>query len=471
MLTFAQKVWKFEAWANQTTVHPAGLSMLGLCCGLILLASRRVATLAFFLFSVFVSVNQRVVVTGLDFDFIRILVLVTLFRIVIRGELGNFKFRVQDGILIAFVVSSSIAMVVRVGVPGLENRLGFALTSIGIYFAMRTLIRGKEDLVFLAKPLVLAMIPLTVFFMIEKATGRNPFAFLGGVPELTVVRSGRLRCQGAFAHPIVAGVFFAMLVPYLVGISLMNSRRAAPFLAGVGMCVLIIFATSSSTPVSALILGLIGWMFWKVRWQLSSVRWLAVVLLLFLHFAMEKGVWHLLARIDFVGGSTGWHRYHLIERAIANLDEWFLIGLNSTGHWGPGLYDVTNQFVLEGINGGLVSVILLIAIIVTSFVSVSRSLRAAAGTDTAYLIFGFGVMMFVHVCVFLSLSYFGQMTLLWFFTIAAIESLAEENSEPVGRRVNSMGRTAVNPRVVRAFDRSKPRVIRGQGSAVERGSA
>jgi len=444
-------------------MHPAGLTMLGTCCLLILLLQRRVAALAFFLFSIFVSVNQRIVIAGLDFDFIRILVLVAMFRVVIRGELSSFRFRFQDGMLIAFVLVSSAATIVRLGAAGLENRLGFALTTLGIYFMMRVLLRSRADIIFLARPLVAALALAMLFFMVEKTTGRNPFAFLGGVPELTVVRGGRLRCQGAFAHPIIAGVFFAMLVPYFVGLALMDRRRIVLCGMGTGFCLLIIFASSSSTPVSALILGLIGWLFWKLRRNLSSIRWLALAFAVFIHLAMAHGIFHLLARIDFVGGSTGYHRYFLIDRAIANIDEWFLVGQNATGHWGIGLHDVTNQFVLEAVNGGILGLACFVGVIFAAFVSISKTLRSTVGTPTEYLAYAFGVMMFVHVCVFISLSYFGQMDMIWLFTLASVETIAEETASTTSRRASSARRVAPGPRDVRPLGHASPVVARDLG--------
>ena len=52
------------------------------------------------------------------------------------------------------------------------------------------------------------------------------------------------------------------------------------------------------------------------------MRWAFFGTLLLLHLAMNNPVWHLLARVNVVGGSTGWHRYHLIDKAIEHLEWW-----------------------------------------------------------------------------------------------------------------------------------------------------
>ena len=53
-----------------------------------------------------------------------------------------------------------------------------------------------------------------------------------------------------------------------------------------------------------------------------------------LHFVMNHGIWHLIARIDLVGGSTGYHRFHLIDKAIAHFGERWLVGRSAQGQPG-----------------------------------------------------------------------------------------------------------------------------------------
>ena len=60
----------------------------------------------------------------------------------------------------------------------------------------------------------------------------------------------------------------------------------------------------------------LGYAMFPVRRYLGWIRLGVVLMLVALHFAMKKPVWHLIARIDIVGGSTGWHRYNLINKAV-----------------------------------------------------------------------------------------------------------------------------------------------------------
>ena len=154
-------------------------------------------------------------------------------------------------------------------------------------------------------------------------------------------------------------------------------------------------------------------------------------LMVSLHFVMNNGIWHLLARIDLVGGSTGYHRYALIDRGIAHFNEWYLFGTKSTAHWGNGLSDMTNGYLHAGVTGGFLAMCILILTIVTSFVTVGKALKSTNGKTDFRFVFGLGVSIFIHACVFISLSYFGQMVFLWYFTLAAIESIGQSAADPV----------------------------------------
>jgi hypothetical protein len=36
-------------------------------------------------------------------------------------------------------------------------------------------------------------------------------------------------------------------------------------------------------------------------------------------FVMQAPVWHLISRIDLIGGSTGWHRYIIFDAFLDSL--------------------------------------------------------------------------------------------------------------------------------------------------------
>ena len=100
------------------------------------------------------------------------------------------------------------------------------------------------------------------------------------------------------------------------------------------------------------------------------VRWLILGALVSLHMVMNAPVWHLISRFDLAGGSTGWHRFNIINQFILHADEWWLLGVKNVEVWGINKGDITNQYFLEAARGGIWTMALLVALIVMAFASV-----------------------------------------------------------------------------------------------------
>jgi hypothetical protein len=167
---------------------------------------------------------------------------------------------------------------------------------------------------------------------------------------------------------------------------------------------------------------------------MRAIRWCTFLILLFLHLVREKPVWHLLARLASITGGTGYHRFKLIDEAIAHFDEWWLLGTGSTEHWSLAqASDITNQYILEGVRGGLPTLIAFIVVLVIGFRTTGRSVRRAlalpqlAPADrqrTAMLGWGLGVCLGVHAVAFIGVSYFGQLSSILYLHMAMIPSFA-----------------------------------------------
>jgi hypothetical protein len=140
---------------------------------------------------------------------------------------------------------------------------------------------------------------------------------------------------------------------------------------------------------------------------------------------MKAPVWSLLARVDVVGGSTGFHRYQLVDGAINHFSEWALVGTSDTTHWGDAtLADVCMQYVGECVNGGLLTFALFMIMIRLAFAYAGRACRGAGSDPRALaLSWGLGATLFVHTVNFLGAAYFGQIIFLWYTALALIASL------------------------------------------------
>jgi hypothetical protein len=187
---------------------------------------------------------------------------------------------------------------------------------------------------------------------------------------------------------------------------------------------LIIVNTGSSTPVMAVFLMIFGVALFPFRGFLPALRWLVLILLVIAQLVMDTGAAHILARLNIFSGSTGWHRFHLIDQAINHLGEWFWIGTLSTEHWGWGLVDVTNQYILEAVQGGLLGMVLFVLFLVALFKVVGKAIRACDSDKERWIYWCAGIVLFVHCFSFLSVSYFGQMVASFFLFSGAIVGMS-----------------------------------------------
>lgn len=405
-------------------LNPVGVTALILCVIAVMFSPRRWVLLGAIAMLVFIPSAQRIVIFTLDFNFIRIIILVTLFRALIKSEFKDFQKQSTDTIILFWMVWGIISFGLLYGsFSAVVSRTGYMVEAVGAYYVGRIFMQERGDL---ARYLILLgylSIPIMIIFLVERASGMNLFSNFGGVPEYTLIRDGRLRCQGPFSHPIMAGVFWASILPWFKYLWIEKSTSRFKLIIFITCIMVIIINTASSTPVMSVLLGLFGLMMYSYRHHMSAIRWFVVITLIALNFVMEKPVWHLISRIDIAGGSTGWHRYHLINEFFNHFTEWFLVGTKSTAHWGWGLQDVTNQFVLEAVRGGFLGFVLYIFMIASVFKLLGKAMSNSTHVST-WFFWSSGVVLFVHCMNFLAVSYFGQVVSAFYLFLGAMVSIS-----------------------------------------------
>lgn len=413
-------------WAGRTSIHPIGLSVLAVLGVLVFTLPRVWALAPLLVLACFVPAGQRIVIVSFDFTFLRLLVIAYWLRILFRMDYRGLRLLAIDYVVAAWIlVGSAVYIVQWMETSAVINRSGYIYESLGIYVTLRCMLRNWADIDRLVATLAIIAMPAAVFFAIEKLTGRNLFSVMGGVREITQVREGQLRAQGAFSHPIMAGCFWAIVLILCSGLVL--ARRRLWLMSVGGVCALfIVYACASSTPLLAVIAAIVGIGIGFIRPALRIIQLATPFVLIALHFAMEGPVWALIARVSAVGGSTGWHRKHLIDKTIEHFPEWALLGTRSTAHWGRGLQDVTNQYVLEGVRGGLLNLILFVVVICLAFRAVGIGLRGLPSRGPRYwMTWIIGVTLFAHCMCFIGVSYFGQTTVAWFLSLALAASVQQ----------------------------------------------
>ena len=441
----------FAGYYGQTLLHPFALTavlVLGLA---VLVLSRRFALVPLLIAASTIPMAQRIVIAGADFTLLRLLLVAYVLRIVFRGEWREFRWNPLDTAIVLWVISGTLIMTIHYGsVDAFVNRLGWSYDILLTYFSARCLLRQWDDLVSLGKSAALLGIAMGAIFAYEWATRHNIFSVFGGVPEVTGMREGRLRCQGPFAHPILAGTFWAAMLPlvWILWKEGGGNRRLA-YLGTAGVLV-VVAATASSTPILSVAAAFAGAGLFVFRRQRKSIWIGLIVVAALLHFViMNNPIWHLMARVDFVGGSTGWHRFRIFDVFVNHFSEWWLTGHSNPTAWHWFMRDITNQFILEGLRGGLITLLMFLLVLLRSFGNVGRALAALESPGTGrnpaleWKIWMIGVAIFVHVVTFFGVSYFGQMIAVLYMQLAiagAVGAGLAGAATPIADRKRSPGR-------------------------------
>jgi hypothetical protein len=257
---------------------------------------------------------------------------------------------------------------------------------------------------------------------VEKMTGQNFFAVFGGVPAITPVRDGVLRCMGPFGHPILAGTVGAALLPLFVALWWQGSGNRLQALLGIASSSIIVAVSGSSGPVMTCTAALVGLAMWPMRRHMRLVRWGILLVLVGLHLVMKAPVWFLIARANVFSASTGFHRALLIDLAIRHFGEWWLVGTKLYPEWDLGMFDVTNEFVWNAVNGGLITLLLFVGIIALCFRAIGRAIQALEGEPRKVQVYlwAMGASLFSHVITFISVQYFDQTIVIWYLLLAMI---------------------------------------------------
>ncbi len=414
---------------EQATITQLTLFITVVLSVMTLALPRKYILLPYVIGACWVPADQTIVIETLDFQVLRILVLVGLLRMWIRGEMTPIRWNRFDKLVLAWFVVGSIVYVLQwMSIEAFINRCGRMVEWLGLYWVFRQTVRSWADVRFAYVALAVCAIAMVPFVAWEWVYGRNPFTLLGRVT--TSLREGNYRCAATFPHSIMMGLFWATLVPLFVGFAKQQQKHRLLLWAAVGASAFMIMATASSTPV--LTLGAVGvlLLLYPLRLNTRAAAWGTVAMLVALHIVMKAPVWQLVARVGVISGSTGWHRYYLIDQAIRHFSEWMFLGTRSTAHWGLGLGDVTNQFILEGVRGGFAAFVLFCVIL---FVGARAALRwslRCRDKGESFLAWGVFVTIIAHCLSFIGVSYFGQISMVWYLLLANVGFFYDRAWEP-----------------------------------------
>jgi len=359
---------------------------------------RKWILLPFVMAACIVPPDQRIIIFDLDFTTIRFCILFAILRLYLFNEVRRIKWNV--------ILKS-----------------GVLYDALGLYWIFRMSIVSWDDIHRVVKMFAIFAIISAPLIIYERVTHNNPFAYLGHVKG--AFHGGRFRCEGPFAHFIMMGLFWASVVPVFV--SYFAAGRSKSLYALASVCALIcVILSASSTPLMAVVAIVFFGALWKYRSYGRTIALGIGAMIFALHIVMEAPVWHLICRVNIFSGSTGWHRYNLFNQFVKNIGEWFLLGCRDVEHWGIFQGDVTNQYVLEGVRGGALTLVVFVIMVVQAVRITGICSIVSRSRETRILCWGFCVSILGHCVSFWGVSYFGQIMMLLYFTLVIVSFLEDK---------------------------------------------
>lgn len=410
---------------GDTLVTPLALVVAILAAVLILLLPRKYVVVPFLAACILIPQSEVIVIGGLHFMMLRIMVLAGWVRVIARGEFGKLISGLNsiDRIFLVFSIVSVATFTLLWGEwDAFVGRMGVFYNAIGIYFLLRILIRDKQDVGCVIKTFAGIAVVLAICMLDEHFRGENIFVTFAGMAKNQDVRDGWVRSQACFEHSILAGSFGATLLPLFIGLWWQRTARLWAAL-GVVSAAIIVITSGSSGPILACVAGIIALCFWPLRTRMRTVRWGIVFGLIGLQLVMHHPIWFAISYMRIFGGSTAWDRFNLIDQWIRHFDQWWLLGTKSTTDWGWSMWDIVNEYVEIAVTGGLVTLLLFIALVWRSFQRLGIARRAFQGVrKTELTIWMLGAALVSHLAGFFGVSYFDQTIVSWYALLAMISA-------------------------------------------------
>ena len=377
----------------------------------------------------------------LDFMACRIVMVAMYAKLLLRGNLvRSFRFNYLDILVIAYFLAQLFSGLLTTDAGSLlENRFGVAFDSVLPYFIVRLTVTSKEEYQKLLKWIIILAVPIAIVGFYECITGHNPAGFLkiyrqwGSHGEyIPIPRHGFFRASVTFPHPILYGLFFAILGPVCAGILRSAERHKALYWAGLGFMGIGVFSSMSGGPAFATSVATVFIALYKYRkyWKLAVI---AIILMCgTIEVISNRHFYYYPTRFTFDAGSA-WYRGRLIDVAL------FEGGMS--GHWltGYGLATddslkaglewaakIDNRDHLDGVNEyvcivfqfGLIALVPFLAMVCAAIKRLTEALKISLSDSDRWLVWCvFGSLAGILVALFTVSLSGAQPTNLFFILI------------------------------------------------------
>jgi len=170
--------------------------------------------------------------------------------------------------------------------------------------------------------------------------------------------------------------------------------------------------------------------------------WAKPALCTFMFMCIAVGIisnrpfYHVLLELGNLGKGDWYQRAKLIDSGIKTVDEWWLAGYGGKDPgWGAAVgetvTDCNNEFLLKGIECGMLGVIALAGTLFMAYRGLIRAFRETADKELRSLYWAMGCALAGIIIIWQGVSFFGQSVALFYCLMGTIGSSFALAKQPV----------------------------------------
>lgn len=153
----------------------------------------------------------------------------------------------------------------------------------------------------------------------------------------------------------------------------------------------------------------------------------SIFLLVFIQIFSNRNVYAVIFSYASRIGGTGYHRIALINFAIRDFGKWWLTGYGGVDPgWGYSIgmqyTDVTNEYIMAGVQYGMIGVIALCWMLYVSFSSIITAYRKEKDPYMKSIYWAIGSLLVAVSIVWTSAHFFGQLITIFYCYLGIVGS-------------------------------------------------
>jgi hypothetical protein len=385
----------------------------------------------------------------IDFTLRRIVILAIFAKLLLLTDLPKrIKFIWLDKIVIVYFAAQLIAGATNTTSlrAFLENRAGEIFDTLLPYFAVRMIIQNRRQYLTLLKGVLILAIPLVMVGFYECLTGRNPVGFMkeyfawhtiwGPLQNSPWERAGFFRASVVFDHPIMYGLFFAMLGPVCAGLLAHVKKYRIPYWTGLGLMGIGVFSSMSSGSWLAALMAVSFILFyrWRKYWKVVLVT--IVIMCSIVEIISNHHFYYVFCRFA-LSSRTAWYRSKLLDVALfeGGMSGHWLTGFSFgvDPGWGPKIdglpyTDMVNQYLLVLAGYGLIGFIPFVAMNVIVIKNLVRAFKAVTSDSDKWSIWCLSGGLFGLAVAFVSVSIYGSPITIYYMMVGFVGAMSTISS-------------------------------------------